>query len=116
MTALPVTLALAAGAVIEPVGLVLSTVTLVTLAELVVFPTLSVDTRAGRIDRPRHRSCSSWSSRGCCRCRVRRCWSRWLRPQVNARTEPRPHRNHRIRGGRGDADRAGHVGAGRLVP
>ena len=42
VTAAPRTLALAAGAVTEPVGFVLSTRTLVTRAEVKVLPTLSV--------------------------------------------------------------------------
>ena len=44
VTVVPLTLALAIGAVIWPVGLVLSTLTLVTAVELAVFPTLSVET------------------------------------------------------------------------
>ncbi len=44
VTAFPRTLAEAAGAVTEPVGFVLSTRTLVTSAEVKLFPTLSVVT------------------------------------------------------------------------
>ena len=41
---LPPTQALAVGTVIEPAGAVLSTLTLVTAVELIMFPTLSVAT------------------------------------------------------------------------